>query len=260
MAGRARSSPAVRCSSSSLVTPLDTLAREYLVWAHLLQNVVLAEWAPLLLVLGMPADARRAARAAAARPGTHAPVRRAARSGSGLRGLARAGALRRRAPAPVDALLALEHATYLVYGHPLLVVRLAGRAAPALVGGACRLRLRGVRPLGAARARARARARAALRLLRRCARARLGPLPPDGPAARRDDDGRQSSRSSSSPSSPTGSPLPRRAGAARGSSLTADASPRRPRQRRSARRRARDGHGGAAPAPRASGSASPRAR
>jgi cytochrome c oxidase assembly factor CtaG len=36
------------------VTPLDTLAREYLVWAHLLQNVVLAEWAPLLLVLGVP--------------------------------------------------------------------------------------------------------------------------------------------------------------------------------------------------------------
>ena len=38
----------------ALVTPLDTLAREYLVWAHLLQNVVLAEWAPLLLVLGIP--------------------------------------------------------------------------------------------------------------------------------------------------------------------------------------------------------------
>ncbi len=39
---------------AALVTPLDTLAREYLVWAHLLQNVVLAEWAPLLLVLGVP--------------------------------------------------------------------------------------------------------------------------------------------------------------------------------------------------------------
>ena len=38
----------------ALVTPIDTLAREYLVWAHLLQNVVLAEWAPLLLVLGVP--------------------------------------------------------------------------------------------------------------------------------------------------------------------------------------------------------------
>lgn len=40
--------------AGALVTPLDTLAREYLVWAHLLQNVVLAEWAPLLLVLGIP--------------------------------------------------------------------------------------------------------------------------------------------------------------------------------------------------------------
>jgi cytochrome c oxidase assembly factor CtaG len=39
---------------AALVTPLDTLAREYLVWAHLVQNVVLAEWAPLLLVLGVP--------------------------------------------------------------------------------------------------------------------------------------------------------------------------------------------------------------
>jgi cytochrome c oxidase assembly factor CtaG len=44
----------------ALVTPLDTLARDYLVWAHLLQNVVLAEWAPLFLVLGVPpALARR---------------------------------------------------------------------------------------------------------------------------------------------------------------------------------------------------------
>ena len=39
---------------AALVTPLDTLAREYLVWAHLLQNVVLAEWAPLLLVPAFP--------------------------------------------------------------------------------------------------------------------------------------------------------------------------------------------------------------
>ncbi len=37
------------------VTPWDTVAVEYLLWIHLLQNVVLAEWAPLLLVLGIPA-------------------------------------------------------------------------------------------------------------------------------------------------------------------------------------------------------------
>ena len=58
------SSAAAPLLVAALVTPLDTLAREYLVWAHLLQNVVLAEWAPLLLVLGVPAGARRAAHAA----------------------------------------------------------------------------------------------------------------------------------------------------------------------------------------------------
>jgi cytochrome c oxidase assembly factor CtaG len=35
-------------------TPWDTIAVDYLLWVHLLQNVVLAEWAPLLLVLGIP--------------------------------------------------------------------------------------------------------------------------------------------------------------------------------------------------------------
>jgi cytochrome c oxidase assembly factor CtaG len=36
------------------ITPLETLAVNYLLVIHLLQNVVLAEWAPLLLVLGLP--------------------------------------------------------------------------------------------------------------------------------------------------------------------------------------------------------------
>ncbi|MFO7571278.1 MAG: cytochrome c oxidase assembly protein [Gaiellaceae bacterium] len=36
------------------ITPLETLAVGYLLIVHLLQNVVLAEWAPLLLVLGVP--------------------------------------------------------------------------------------------------------------------------------------------------------------------------------------------------------------
>jgi cytochrome c oxidase assembly factor CtaG len=44
------------------VTPLHTLAVERLLVIHLLQNVVLAEWAPLLVVLGLtPAMARRLA-------------------------------------------------------------------------------------------------------------------------------------------------------------------------------------------------------
>jgi putative membrane protein len=37
-----------------LITPIDTIALHYLLTAHLLQNVVLAEWAPLLCVLGLP--------------------------------------------------------------------------------------------------------------------------------------------------------------------------------------------------------------
>jgi len=36
------------------VSPIHTLAMHYLLSVHLLQNVVLAEWAPLLLVLGIP--------------------------------------------------------------------------------------------------------------------------------------------------------------------------------------------------------------
>jgi cytochrome c oxidase assembly factor CtaG len=40
------------------VTPLGTLAKHYLLVAHLFQNVVLAEWAPALAVLGLsPATA-----------------------------------------------------------------------------------------------------------------------------------------------------------------------------------------------------------
>ncbi len=35
-------------------TPIHTLGMHYLLTVHLLQNVVLAEWAPLLVVLGLP--------------------------------------------------------------------------------------------------------------------------------------------------------------------------------------------------------------
>ncbi len=37
------------------VTPVETIAIHYLLSVHLLQNVVLAEWAPALVVLGIPA-------------------------------------------------------------------------------------------------------------------------------------------------------------------------------------------------------------
>lgn len=36
------------------VTPLGTLALHYVLWAHLVQNVALAEWIPLLLVASVP--------------------------------------------------------------------------------------------------------------------------------------------------------------------------------------------------------------
>jgi cytochrome c oxidase assembly factor CtaG len=36
------------------ITPIETIAVEFLLSVHLIQNVVLAEWAPLLAVLGIP--------------------------------------------------------------------------------------------------------------------------------------------------------------------------------------------------------------
>ncbi len=50
------------------VTPLATIANHYLLSAHLLQNISIAEWAPALLVLGLPPDlAAFLTRSAAAR-------------------------------------------------------------------------------------------------------------------------------------------------------------------------------------------------
>lgn len=54
------------------VSPVQTLALDYLLSAHLLQNVVLAEWAPALCVLGVPpALAAAVSRYAAVRFLTH---------------------------------------------------------------------------------------------------------------------------------------------------------------------------------------------
>jgi putative membrane protein len=56
------------------VTPLEALSY-HLLSAHLLQNVILAEWAPALLVLGIPPSlAERIARLPAARQLTRPPV------------------------------------------------------------------------------------------------------------------------------------------------------------------------------------------
>ena len=57
------------------ITPIHTLGVERLLLVHLLQNVVLAEWAPLLLVLGLtPAMAARVAAAPGVRILTHPAV------------------------------------------------------------------------------------------------------------------------------------------------------------------------------------------
>lgn len=57
------------------ITPLETLAVEYLLTIHLLQNVVLAEWAPLLVVLGLsPALASWATQLPGVRALTHPGV------------------------------------------------------------------------------------------------------------------------------------------------------------------------------------------
>jgi putative membrane protein len=54
------------------VTPVHTLAMHYLLTVHLLQNVVLAEWAPLLVVLAIPpALAATIARSSVVRALTH---------------------------------------------------------------------------------------------------------------------------------------------------------------------------------------------
>ena len=61
MAGRGFT-PAIVLLLVVSATPLHTLAVERLLVVHLLQNVVLAEWAPLLVVLGLtPAMAARLA-------------------------------------------------------------------------------------------------------------------------------------------------------------------------------------------------------
>jgi putative membrane protein len=44
---------------SAFATRLEPLALHDFLWAHLLQNVVLAEWAPALLVLALPAELGR---------------------------------------------------------------------------------------------------------------------------------------------------------------------------------------------------------
>jgi cytochrome c oxidase assembly factor CtaG len=98
---------------ATAVTPLDSLSY-HLLSMHLLQNVVLAEWAPALLVLGIPpALAVRLTRSRAARSLTFPPV---------ALGLWLVTYYAWHVPAAYDAalerpaLLHLEHACYLAAG------------------------------------------------------------------------------------------------------------------------------------------------
>jgi cytochrome c oxidase assembly factor CtaG len=60
---------------AAFATELQPLALHTFLWAHLLQNVVLAEWAPALLVLAIPpALGRRAARWPLLRPAVALPL------------------------------------------------------------------------------------------------------------------------------------------------------------------------------------------
>jgi putative membrane protein len=119
-----RSPPGIRhvaCFAAALaifqlvtVTPLGTLALNYVLWAHLVQNVALAEWIPLLLVASIPpAWAASIARFGAVRLLTRPLV---------ALPLWLLGYMAWHVPALYDAalehhaLLHLEHLTYLVTG------------------------------------------------------------------------------------------------------------------------------------------------
>lgn len=99
----------------AFVTPVDTLARHYLVLLHLLQNVVLTEWAPLLLVLAVPpAFGARIGRVRIVRVVTHPFV--ALPLWIGAYALWHVPALYDAALERPGSLLVLEHLTYLVTG------------------------------------------------------------------------------------------------------------------------------------------------
>lgn len=54
--------------AASLNSPLETIAIHYLLLVHLLQNVMIGDWAPLLLILGMTSAMRAAVDRAGGRP------------------------------------------------------------------------------------------------------------------------------------------------------------------------------------------------
>lgn len=101
---------------AAFATPLDTIALNYLLSAHLLQNVIAAEWAPALVVVGLPA-------ALAASAEARLPLLRKLTSPFVALPLWLTTYVVWHVPAVYDAalehrhsLLHLEHATYFVSG------------------------------------------------------------------------------------------------------------------------------------------------
>src|SRR3982751_5064739 len=106
------------------VTPLESLALHYLLTAHLLQNVALAEWAPALVVLGIPPAAAALAPQSLTHPLVTLPLWLATYYAWHVPA-AYDTALRHP-----DTLLHLEHLCYFVTGVLLWWPVLTGRLAP----------------------------------------------------------------------------------------------------------------------------------
>jgi cytochrome c oxidase assembly factor CtaG len=97
------------------LTPLETIALHYLLTIHLLQNVVTAEWAPGLMVLGIaPGLAQELARVRLVRALTHPLV--ALPLWLGTYFIWHVPAIYDTALAHQGSLLQLEHATYFAAG------------------------------------------------------------------------------------------------------------------------------------------------
>ena len=159
------------------VTPIETISLHYLLSVHLLQNVVLAEWAPLLAVLGIPpALAARAPRV----PPLLALALWLVNYGVWHLPWIYDAALRHQ-----HSLLHLEHVLYFATGVLLWWPIVHGDLISGREGG---LPLRRVRAREPDRPDDGARARADLRLLRRRAAA-LGAVADPRPADRRRLDG-----------------------------------------------------------------------
>ncbi len=111
--------------AAAFTTPLQTYALHTFLWAHLLQNVVLVEWAPALLVLAVPpALGARLAAKPAFRPLVALPVWIATYMIWHLPWIYDA-ALRRP-----HSLLLFEHLTYLVAGIGVWWPVIHGRYSP----------------------------------------------------------------------------------------------------------------------------------